>query len=93
MTAFRTVINKEMDHDGFQMTFANGCTISVMFGPYTFSDSGETTAEVAAWNKEGYWMLFQDGKWIVVETGSEVMAHQTPEQVTEMISELIKTKL
>ena len=90
MKAFRTVINKEMDHNGFQMTFANGNTISVMFGPYTFSDSGETTAEVAAWNEEGYWMLFQDGKWIVVAAGSEVMPRQTPEQVAEMISELSK---
>jgi hypothetical protein len=90
MKAFKTVVNEEMNHDGFQMTFANGNTISVMFGQYTFSDSGETTAEVAAWNKESYWMLFQDGKWIVVETGSEVMARQTPEQVAEMISELSK---
>jgi len=90
MTAFRTVINKERDHNGFQMTFANGCTISVMFGPYTYSDSGKTTAEVAAWNEEGYWMLFQDGKWIVVAAGSEVMARQTPEQVAEMMGELSK---
>ena len=90
MKAFKTIIDKEMNHDGFHMTFANGNTISVMFGPYTYSDSGETTAEVAAWNEEGYWMLFQDGKSIVVETGSEVMARQTPEQVAEMISELSK---
>jgi hypothetical protein len=90
MKAFETIIDKEMNHDGFHMTFANGNTISVMFGPYAFSDSGKTTAEVAAWNEEGYWMLFQDGKWIIVETGSEVMARQTPEQVAEMISELSK---
>jgi len=90
MTAFRTVINEERNHDGFQMTFANGCTISVMFGPYTYSDSGETTAEVAAWNKEGYWMLFQDGKWIEIGAGNEIMARQTPEQVAEMMGELSK---
>ena len=90
MKAFKTIIDKEMNHDGFHMTFANGNTISVMFGPYTFSDSGKTTAEVAAWNEEGYWMLFQDGKWIVVAAGSEVMSRQTPEQVAEMISELSK---
>ena len=90
MTAFKTVVDKEMNRNGFQMTFANGNTISVMFGPCTYSDSGKATAEVAAWNEEGYWMLFQDGKWIVVENGSEVMPRQTPEQVTEMISELSK---
>lgn len=90
MKAFKTVVDKEMNHDGFKMTFANGNTISIMFGLYTYSDSGETTAEVAAWNEEGYWMLFQDRKWIVVETGNEVMPRQTPEQVAEMINELSK---
>ena len=30
--AFSTHVDKEIDHDGFHMTFANGCTISVMFG-------------------------------------------------------------
>jgi hypothetical protein len=90
MKAFKTVVDKRTNHDGFKMTFANGNTISVMFGPYTYSDSGETTAEVAAWNEEGYWMLFQDGKWIVVETGNEIMPRQTPEQVAEMMNELRK---
>ena len=85
MTAFKTVVNKEMDHNGFQMTFANGNTISVMFGPYTYSDSGKTTAEVAAWNEEGYWMLFQDGKWIVVAAGSEVMPRQTAREVANLM--------
>ena len=90
MKKFETVVNKKMNHNGFKMTFTNGNTISVMFGLYTFSDSGETTAEVAAWNKEGYWMLFQDGKWIVVENGNEVMSRQTPEEVAEMMDALSK---
>ena len=46
--AFSTQTNETYDQDGFQITFANGCTISVVFGKYTYSDSGETTAEVAA---------------------------------------------
>jgi hypothetical protein len=36
------------DREGIQMTFSNGCTISVIFGKYTYSDEGQTTAEVAA---------------------------------------------
>ena len=85
MKAFKTVVNNAMNHEGFKMTFANGNTISVMFGPYTYSDSGKTTAEVAAWNEEGYWMLFQDGKWIVVAAGSEVMPRQTAREVANLM--------
>lgn len=90
MKAFKTVVDKKMNYDGFQIIFANGNTISVMFGSFTYSDNGETTAEVAAWNKDGLWMLFQDKKWITLESGSEVMPRQTPEQVAEMVSELSK---
>lgn len=90
MKAFKTVVDKEMERDGFQIKFTNGCTISVVFGKYTYSDRGETTAEIAAWNEEGHWMVFQDGKWIVVKTGNEVIPRQTPEQVAEMMNELIK---
>ena len=37
-------------HHGFQMTFANGCTISVQFAKGSYCDLGKTTAGVAAWN-------------------------------------------
>lgn len=90
MKKFETVANKRMNHNGFKMTFTNGNTISVMFGLHTYSDSGKTTAEVAAWNESGYWMLFQDGKWIIVENGNEVMPRQTPEEVAEMMDALSK---
>ena len=89
--AFTTQVDKEMNHDGFQITFSNGCTISVMFGKYTFSDSGETTAEVAAWNSDGNWMLFQEDnlpsyQWIVLpENVSEVMPRQTADEVANLI--------
>ena len=43
-------------HHGFQMTFANGCTISVQFAKGSYCDLGETTAEVAAWNSNLDWM-------------------------------------
>lgn len=88
MKAFKTIVDKKSNHDGFQLTFFNGNTISVMFGKHTFSDNGETTAEVAVWNKKGEWMLFQDEKWLVIKEGSEVMPRQTPEQVAEMMFKL-----
>lgn len=88
--AFSTQVDKEFNHEGFQMTFGNGCTISVVFGKYTFSDNGETTAEVAAWNSDGNWMVYDEDRlpfdqWIVLEDGTEVMSHQTADEVANLI--------
>ena len=88
--AFTTHVDKEMNRDGFQMTFSNGCTISVMFGKYTFSDEGETTAEVAAWNSDGKWMLFLENElpsnqWLVLKNETEVMSRQTADEVANLI--------
>lgn len=80
-------------HHGFQMTFANGCTISVVFGKGTYSDQGQTTAEVAAWNAIGDWMTWNDGHWTVYPDGeNDVMTHKTPDEVAMLISELVKLK-
>jgi hypothetical protein len=88
--AFTTHVDKEINHDGFKMTFSNGCTISIVFGKYTFSDEGETTAEVAAWNGDGNWMLYHEDRlpfdqWIVLEDGVEVMPRQTADEVANLI--------
>lgn len=89
--AFSTQVDKEINHDGFQMTFSNSCTISVVFGKHTYSDGGETTAEVAAWNSDGNWMLFQEDRlpfdqWIVLpEDEVEVMPRQTADEVANLI--------
>jgi hypothetical protein len=82
--------------EGIQMTFSNGCTISVIFGKYTYSDEGQTTAEVAAWSGDGDWMLFQEDRlpfdeWIVLpKDTSEVMPRQTANQVANLIYTLSK---
>jgi hypothetical protein len=57
-------------------------TISVIFSKHTYSDEGKTTAEVAAWNSDNNWMLFQEDRlpfdqWIILEDGVEVMPRQT----------------
>jgi hypothetical protein len=72
-------------HDGFQMTFENGCTISVQFGKHTYSDAGETTAEVAAWDNKGNWLMFDEDKWTEIENGSDVMARQSASGVAKLI--------
>ena len=88
--AFTTHIDKEINHDGFKMTFSNGCIISIVFGKYTYSDGGQTTAEVAAWNGDGNWMLYHEDRlpfdqWIVLEDGVEVMPRQTADKVANLI--------
>ena len=78
-------------HHGFQMTFDNGCTISVQFSKYNYSDQGETTAEVAAWNGNGDWMMWNEDNWNVLTNGdTDVMPRQTTDDVAMLISELVK---
>jgi len=80
-------------HHGFQMDFANGCTISVQFKKSNYCDQGQTTAEVAAWNGDGDWMIWNGDNWVVLTNGdSDVMSHQTTDEVAMLISELVKLK-
>lgn len=68
---------------GFHITFENGCTMSVQFGPGNYADNyraslnapqredyESTTAETASWDAENNW-LFPE----------QVKARQTPAQV------------
>ena len=82
--------NNEIHH-GFQMDFANGCTISVQFSNRSYCDQGETTAEVAAWNGNGDWMVWYGDNWVVLtDRDSDIMTHQTTDDVAMLISELVK---
>jgi hypothetical protein len=73
-------------HHGFQMTFQNGCTISVQFNGHNYCDEGKTTAEVAVWNSDGEWMVYDDNKWAVLIGGeTDVMPRQTPDDVSKLI--------
>ena len=78
---------------GFTMTFSNGYTFSVSYSEFSYSDQGQTTAEVAVWHsKEEHWLAFEDGAWVVVPDGrTAVLGHQTPDQIAghiEIISKL-----
>jgi hypothetical protein len=83
--AFSTHANKAVDHDGFHMTFGNGFTISVMFGKRNYCDSGETTAEVAVWDNNGDWYIFNEddnhNSLIKVPEDSDVIGYCTSDQV------------
>jgi hypothetical protein len=82
--AFRTTVERGYN-EGFQMTFENGCTISVQFGKHTYSDVGETTAEVAAWDNKGNWLMFDGDKWIEIEAMTDIMPRQTASDVAKLI--------
>ena len=70
------------------MTFSNGCTISVAFGERTYSDQGQTTAEVAIWLRDDY-LAYKDGAWVKLPGGkTSVLGHQTPDQVADLIQAL-----
>ena len=83
-------------HRGFQMTFENGWTASVQWGPGTYTDHHydthqyddpeyaerweSTTAEVAAW-PEG-------GSLIELEGGDTVRGYLTADQVLAFLNEV-----
>jgi|688.fasta_scaffold929499_2 hypothetical protein len=67
-------------HNGFHITFKNGCTVSVQFGKGNYSDGGETTAEVAAWD--------QDGKWIKLSNTDDVRGWCSPDEVLEIMNQV-----
>ena len=69
---------KVITHKGFQITFDNGWTVSVMFGGGNYCENQDdkywmpndetvsvyecNTAEVAAWDKDNNWFDFGDDK-------------------------------
>lgn len=75
--------------NGFHIKFANGITVSVQWNPGNYvSDRGgfsqerreSCDAEVAAWH--------EDGTWIRLGDGDDVIGWQSPEQVSAIISEM-----
>ena len=74
---------------GFQMTFKNGVTISVQWGPGNYSDNYDKdfrpreqvivesrTAEIAIWDRSHRWHDFE---------GDQVEGNLTPDEVSEWI--------
>ena len=84
--AFKTFVD-DYSHDGFSMSFDNGFTISVQFSKYHRCDAGNTTAEVAIWDKEDNWYLYNEGVWCKLTQYAEVMSYQTAEQVANLIKQ------
>ena len=78
------------NNKGFHMTFENGVTISVQWGPGNYSDNYDedfrprerrnvdsSTAEMGIWDQQRIWLRFDDG--------DTVQGSLTPDQVSEWI--------
>ena len=78
MSRFKATQNSY--NNGFHITFKNGCTVSVQFGKGNYSDGGETTAEVAAWD--------QDDNWIKLSDHDDVRRYCSPDEVLEIMSKV-----
>ena len=82
MSKFQINQHSGLDYNtkGFKITFNNGNTVSVQFGSGTYSDDGQTTAEVGAWGP--------DGEWIKLGKYDDVKGHCTPEEVLEIMNQI-----
>ncbi len=67
----------------FSMKFANGYTVSLAMGEGMYSTAGGegfTSAEVAAWDKDGNWVKLQDN--------DDVIGWQSPEQILAIMNKV-----
>jgi hypothetical protein len=70
--------------DGFSLTFHNDIRVSVQFGSGTYSDKGETTAEVAVIDKYGNWYAFDNGE-LVVYPEDQVNPRVTTDELADIL--------
>jgi hypothetical protein len=78
--------------DAFSINFANGYLISVYYGNGSYSDNGDTTCEVACFDDKGKWMIydFVTQFFTTVDTGNEIHARTSPEQLSEIMYKISK---
>ena len=79
MSKFRATQNEL--NNGFHITFENGYTVSVQFGKVNYSDQGETTAEVAAWDP--------DGEWVRLSEHDIIKGWCAPNEVLEIMNQIV----
>lgn len=78
MSKFKATQNEL--NNGFHITFENGYTVSVQFGKVNYSNQGETTAEVAAWDP--------DGEWVRLSEHDTIKGWCTPNEVLEIMNQI-----
>ena len=77
---------ESITREGFSMVLANGVCVSVIYGDGSFSDKGETTAEVAVTDSKGNWyILSNDNKLVVFPLGADVNPRVTPDELVTIL--------
>jgi hypothetical protein len=76
---------ENISREGFSMLLANDVCISVIYGDGTYSDKGETTAEVAVTDTKGNWYILIDDKLEVSSIGSDVIPRVTPDELVTIL--------
>ena len=87
------IVHKDEYHTGFHITFKNGWTASVQFGPGNYCSNhlskkrgifNSSDCEIAAWDKNGHWYRFN-------EENDTVKGYCKADEVAEFIN-MIKSK-
>ena len=71
--------------EGFNMTLENNVYVSVMFGSGTYSDQGETTAEVAVIDSNDNWYIF-NGTELVEADGPDINPRTKPDDLIVILN-------
>jgi hypothetical protein len=79
------VPSRTLVDEGFTLTFDNGVFASVKFGFGSYSDQGETTAEVAIIDSEDNWYIF-NGKELEQADGPDVNPRVTTNDLVEILN-------
>ena len=81
----RRVLDKIRVDQGFSLIFENGVIASVNFGFGSYSDEGETSAEVAIIDDDDNWYVF-NGKELEQADGPDVNPRVTPNDLVEILN-------
>lgn len=78
---------ESITREGFSMVLSNGVCVSVIYGDGSFSDNGETTAEVAVTDTKGNWYILTDDKdkLVVFPLGTDVNPRVTPDELVTIL--------
>jgi hypothetical protein len=79
------VLDKIRVDEGLTLTFDNGVLASVKFGFGSYSDEGQTTAEVAIIDSKDNWYIFND-KELVKADGPGVNPRVTTNDLVEILN-------
>lgn len=79
-------------NDSFTIGYANGYLVSVYYGHGSYSDNGDSTCEVACFDKDGGWLQynFENQEFIKIPTGADIHPRITPEELSEIMYQINK---